>query len=64
MPQVKSVEHNHHLCTMSKHVFLLADDKMANISLDVHTFIAQNLSKYDFHSSLDSPGLSVSFVVF
>ena len=27
-------ESNRHLCTMSKHVFL-ADDKMANISLDV-----------------------------
>ena len=36
----------------SKHVFL-ADDKMANISVDVHTFIAQNLPKYRFHSSLD-----------
>ena len=31
----KNVEPNHHLCTMSKHV-VLADGKMANISLDVH----------------------------
>ena len=36
----KNVEPNRHLYTMFKHVFL-ADDKMANISLDVHTFIAQ-----------------------
>ena len=50
---------------MSKHVFL-ADDKMANISLDVHTFNAQNLSKYNFQSSLDSNflSLSVSSIIF
>ena len=46
----KNVEPIHHLCTMSKHVFLV-DDKMANISLDGHTFIAQNLPKCRFHSS-------------
>ena len=41
------------------HVFL-ADVKMANISLDVHTFIAQNLPKYNFQSSLDSTFLSLT----
>ena len=38
----------------------LADDKMANISLDVHTFIAQNLPKYRFQSSLAYTFLSLS----
>ena len=47
------------------HVFL-ADDKMANISLDVRTFIAQNLPKYHFQSSLDYTFLSlrVSSIIF
>ena len=56
---------NRHLCTMSKCVFL-ADDKMANISLDVHTFVAQNIPKYHFQSSLDytSLSLSVSSIIF
>ena len=44
---------------MSEHVFL-ADDKMANISLDVHTFITQNRPKYRFESSLDHTFLSSS----
>ena len=44
---------------MSKHVFL-ADNKMANISLDVHTFIAQNLPKYHFQSSLYYTFLSLT----
>ena len=50
---------------LSKHVFL-ADDKMANTSLDVHTFIAQNLPKYIFQSSLDYTFLSssVSSIIF
>ena len=61
----KNVEPNRHLCTMPKHV-LLADDKMANISLDVLTFIAQNLPKYHFQSSLDYTFLSlnVSSIIF
>ena len=42
-----------------KHVFL-ADDKIANISLNVDTFIAQNLPKYHFQSSLDYTLLSLS----
>ena len=48
-----------------KHVFL-ADGKMANISLDVHTFIAQNLPKYCFQCSLDYTflSLSVSSIIF
>ena len=33
---------------------------MANILLDVHTFIAQNLPKYRFQSSLDYTFLSLS----
>ena len=37
---------------MSQLVFS-ADDKVANISLDLHTFTAQNLPKYHFQSSLD-----------
>ena len=43
---------------------ILADD-MANISLDVHTFIAQNLSKYRFQSSIDYtiPSLRVSTII-
>ena len=62
---LKNVEPNRHLCTMSKRVFL-ADDKMANISLDVHTFIAQNVTKYRFQSSLDYTflSLSVSSIIF
>ena len=44
---------------MSIHVFS-ADDKMANITLDVHTFIAQNLPKYRFQSSLDYTFISLS----
>ena len=32
---------------MSKHVFL-ADNKMANLLRDVHTFIAQTVPKYNF----------------
>ena len=55
----KSVVSNLHLCTMSI-VCVLANDKMANISLDVRTFIAQNLPKYRFHSSLDYTFLSLS----
>ena len=51
MKEGKNVEPNRHLCTMSKLVFL-ADDKMANISLDLHTFIAQNLPKYIFNPHL------------
>ena len=39
---------------------VLADDKMANITLDVRTFIAQNLPKYHFRSSLDYTFLSLS----
>ena len=41
---------------MSKHVYL-ADDKMANIPLHVHTytFIAQNLPKYHQFNSLYTP---------
>ena len=53
----KNVEPNHDLCTMSKYV-LWADHKMANISLDVRTFIAQNLPKYYFQFSLDYTFLS------
>ena len=45
-------------CAYYEQVFL-ADDKMANISLDVHTFIAQNLPKYHFKSSLDYTSLSL-----
>ena len=45
----------HNVNTMSthgkNHVFS-ADDKMANISLYVHTFIAKNLSRYRSQSSL------------
>ena len=50
---------------MSRHVFL-ADDKMAKILQDVHTFIAQNLLKYHFQSSLDYTFLlsSVSSIIF
>ena len=57
---------------MSKHV-ILADDKMANISLDmIHNHIAQNLPlpvpQYRFQSSLDytwlSQGLSMSSIIF
>ena len=55
----KNVKPNRHLCTMSKHKFL-ADDKMANISLNGHTFIAQNLLKYHFQSSADNTFLSLS----
>ena len=46
----KNVESNHQFaqCLTSKYVFLLADGKMANSSLDVHTFIAQHLPKYRF----------------
>ena len=53
------------MCTMSNHV-LLADDKMANITLDVHTFIAQILPKYLFKSSHDYTFLSlnVSSIIF
>ena len=58
MKEGKNVEPNRHLCTMSKLVFL-ADDKMANISLDLHTFIAQNLPKYIFQSSPDYTFLSL-----
>ena len=32
---------------------------MANISLDLHTLIAQNLPKYSFQSSLDYTFLSL-----
>ena len=39
---------------------VLADDKMANISLDVHTFIAQKLKKYRFQSSVDYSTLSLT----
>ena len=46
----KNVEPKYHLCTMSKDVFL-ADDKMVNIH--AHTFVTQNLPKYNFQSSLD-----------
>ena len=44
----------------------LADDKMANILLDVHTFIAHNLPKYHFQSSLDYTflALNVSAIIF
>ena len=47
------------------HVFLTVD-KMANISLDMHKFIAQNLPKYCFQSSLDYIflSLSVSSIIF
>ena len=38
----------------------MCDNKMANIWLDVHTFIAHNLSKYRFSSSLDYTFLSLS----
>ena len=55
----KNVGPNRHLCTMSI-ACVLADDKMANISLDVHTFIAQNLPKGNFQSSLDYTFLSLS----
>ena len=55
----KSVVSNRHLCTMSI-ACVLADNKMANISLNVGTFIAQNLPKYRFHSSLDYTFLSFS----
>ena len=55
----KSVVSNHHLCTMPI-ACVLADDKMANISPDLHTFIAQNLLKYRFQSSLDYTFLSLS----
>ena len=50
---------------MVKCVFL-ADDKIAIISLDVHTLIAQNLQKYRFQSSLDYIFLvlSVSSIIF
>ena len=50
---------------MSKHVFL-ADDKMANISLDVHTFTAQNLPTYRFQTSFYCTflSLSVSSIIF
>ena len=41
---VNYVVSNRHMCTMSI-ACVLADDKMANISLDVCTFIAQNLQK-------------------
>ena len=44
---------------MSKHVFL-ADDKMANISLDVRTFIVQIIVQYHFQSSLEYTFLSLS----
>ena len=54
----KSVISNRHLCTMSI-ACVLADDN-ANVSLDVHTLIAQNLPKYRFHSSLDYTFLSLS----
>ena len=37
----------------------IADDKMANISLDVHTFIAENLPKYRLQYSLDYTFLSL-----
>ena len=39
---------------------------MANISLDVYKFIAQNLPKYNFQSSLDYTflSLSVSSIIF
>ena len=43
---------------------LLADNKMANISLDVHTFIAENLPKYRFHSSRDYTFLTLGLGVF
>ena len=45
---------------------VLADDKMTNISLDVHTLIAPNLQKYRFQSSLDYTflSLSVSSIIF
>ena len=43
-----------------KLVVFLADDKMANTSLDLHTFITQNLPKYIFQSSLDYTFLSLS----
>ena len=55
----KNVGPNRHLCTMSI-ACVLADDKMANSSLDVRTFIAQNLLKYRFQSSLDYTFLSLS----
>ena len=55
----KNVEYNRHLCTMSKHVFS-ADNKISNISRDVPTFIAQNLPKYRFQSSLDYTFISLS----
>ena len=61
----KNVEPNSQLCTMSKKC-VLADDKMANTSLDVHTFIAHYLPKYCFQSSLDYAFLSLrmSSVIF
>ena len=42
--QGKNVEPNCHLCTMSKRVFL-ADDKMANISLDVKCILCHLLKE-------------------
>ena len=45
---------NRHLCTMSI-TCVLADDKMANISLDVRTFIAQNIVSTPHLTTLSSP---------
>ena len=54
----KNVEPNHHLSTMSKHVFL-ADDKMANISLDmcIHSLlkISQNIISNPHLATPSSP---------
>ena len=55
----RNVVPNRHLCKVSKHVFL-ADNKTVNVSLDVQTFIAQNLPKYRLQSSLDYTFLSLS----
>ena len=52
----KNVEPNRHSCTMSV-ACVLADDKTANSSLNVLTFIAQNLP---FQYSLDYTFLSLS----
>ena len=48
----KNVEPNRHLCAQCLYVFLV-DNKMANISLDVHP-------KYRFQFSLDYTFLSLS----
>ena len=53
----KNVESVRHLCTKYMNE-VLADDKMPIISLDVYTFIAQNLISNTHLTTLSSPSVS------